>query len=340
MESLLAQTFSDWELVVCDSYSDDGSWEFFQKFAGDRRVQLHQVPREGVYAGWNECLKRARGELVYFATSDDTAEPRLLERLHGMLAGNASTRLATCAVTRIDEAGRELELGPSPGRVFLGEWCNLAHVRSGLAEFLLNVCFGPVWESMTGVLFRRDLLEATGFFKTDQGSLGDADWALRVSLETDLAYTPEALATWRIHSSQASRMVWETGPRRTMLRSLRGVIRDCEGKLPAAWRQRRDWRQRLLAPRVEACRELYLLQRWNARTGPREFLGRFREALSHDTVWALGKMLRGFPGGSELDYDLQAGAKALFETFPAEWPPTRVDWEAGSAGAGVQQGAP
>lgn len=81
MESIVGQRLMDWELIVCDSYSDDGSWEFLEKFRDDPRVRLHQVPREGPYAGWNECLRRATGEYVYIATADDTCDPTLLERM-------------------------------------------------------------------------------------------------------------------------------------------------------------------------------------------------------------------------------------------------------------------
>src|SRR5690348_5094098 len=81
MEALLAQTFTDWEMIVCDSYSDDGSWEFLEKFKTDPRIRLYQVPRAGLYAGWNECLQRSRGTYINIATSADTAVPTLFEKL-------------------------------------------------------------------------------------------------------------------------------------------------------------------------------------------------------------------------------------------------------------------
>jgi len=40
MESILTQTRTDWELIVCDSYSDDGTWEYLQQFKDDSRVRL------------------------------------------------------------------------------------------------------------------------------------------------------------------------------------------------------------------------------------------------------------------------------------------------------------
>jgi hypothetical protein len=85
MASILSQTLTDWELIVCDSFSDDGTWEYLQQFKDDPRVRLYQVPKEGLYAGWNECLRRCRGEYVYMATADDTCEASLLEKMVGAL---------------------------------------------------------------------------------------------------------------------------------------------------------------------------------------------------------------------------------------------------------------
>jgi glycosyltransferase involved in cell wall biosynthesis len=91
MQTILAQTLADWELIVCDSFSSDGTWEYFQQFKQDPRVRLYQVPKEGLYAGWNECLRRCRGEYVYIATADDTCKPELLEKMVAAL-GKAESR--------------------------------------------------------------------------------------------------------------------------------------------------------------------------------------------------------------------------------------------------------
>ncbi len=85
MESLLNQTYENWEIIIVDNFSNDGAWEYFQKYASDERIHLSQAPREGMYANWNNCLRKARGEYVYIATSDDTMEPECLEKMVGAL---------------------------------------------------------------------------------------------------------------------------------------------------------------------------------------------------------------------------------------------------------------
>ena len=79
IDSILAQGHSNWEAIVLDSQSNDGSWELFQSVAAtDPRFHLHQVPREGVYAALNAGVRFASGEFLYFATCDDTMAPEFL----------------------------------------------------------------------------------------------------------------------------------------------------------------------------------------------------------------------------------------------------------------------
>src|SRR5438105_10280166 len=69
IDSLTAQVYSDWEAIVLDSGSTDGSWEFFQSIASvDPRFLLYQIPREGVDAALNRAIQLATGELHHFAT--------------------------------------------------------------------------------------------------------------------------------------------------------------------------------------------------------------------------------------------------------------------------------
>lgn len=82
ISTILGQTLANWELIACDSFSTDGTWEDLKELAGvDHRVRAFQVPRAGLYAGWNECLRRARGEYVYIATADDTMSHDCLGRM-------------------------------------------------------------------------------------------------------------------------------------------------------------------------------------------------------------------------------------------------------------------
>ena len=105
-ETIFNQTSQDWELVVCDSYSDDGSWEYIQELAArEPRMRISQTLRKGVYAGFNDCIQLARGEHVYIVTSDDTMLPDFLEKMVADLDKNPGCAVAHYCLDFIDEHG-------------------------------------------------------------------------------------------------------------------------------------------------------------------------------------------------------------------------------------------
>jgi len=208
LHTILAQTLSNWELIIVDSYSEDGAWELFQAYAQtDLRIQIRQAPREGIFAGWNECIKLAKGEYVYIATSDDTMEATCLEKMVEVLDRHPECDLAHCCLKVIDSAG-------NPSDLF--NWDDFIPFFSGLIEVkqaniryapydgLVHCAEGGVYTSITQLLIRRTLFEKIGLFLTDVGSVADFEWAMRASLLANTYHIPEYLATWRIHSSQAT----------------------------------------------------------------------------------------------------------------------------------------
>ena len=87
IESLRKQTHSNWEAIVLDSCSTDGSWQFLSSVAaGDPRFQLHQIPRDGLYAALNRGIQFATGEFLHIATVDDKIRPEFLATLLDLLS--------------------------------------------------------------------------------------------------------------------------------------------------------------------------------------------------------------------------------------------------------------
>ena len=328
MATIMAQTFTDWELVVCDSHSDDGSWEFFQKFKSDPRIQLHQVPREGLYAGWNECLRRARGEYVYFAPSDDTVQPELLERLSSPLQRHPEISVAVCDYQTIDEAGRSLEmpLGNSP-RQFLGEWMTKPCLRPRLTEFVLHCCFNTIWVTMTAILFRRSLLEKIGPFRTDRGSQADLEWTLRATLATDVAFVPGRFATWRVHGNQATpQHTYDWRFLRNTLACFDSVLHDPNVEFPQEWRNIPHWDQELTKIWQLEYRDSFHLDRRAARENPTQFLMNCWDAFRLKPDLVLSQLARGFTWRKEFSPDRIARAQELIDLFQVPWPPREATW--------------
>lgn len=81
IQSALSQTFTDFEVVVVDNASNDGTWEICQQFArNDRRVRIFQNDTNiGPVRNWLACVEKARGEFGKILFSDDLMFPTFLE---------------------------------------------------------------------------------------------------------------------------------------------------------------------------------------------------------------------------------------------------------------------
>jgi len=83
IQSALDQTFTDFEVVVVDNASDDGSWEICQQFAAaDQRVRIFRNESNiGPVRNWIRCAQEAKGSLSKFLFSDDCLEPNCLSEM-------------------------------------------------------------------------------------------------------------------------------------------------------------------------------------------------------------------------------------------------------------------
>lgn len=82
VESMLAQTCGDFELLLIDNNSKDASVACVERFAaGDARIRVLHQPRQGVSAARNMGLDAAQGEYIFFLDSDDALSPDALERM-------------------------------------------------------------------------------------------------------------------------------------------------------------------------------------------------------------------------------------------------------------------
>lgn len=236
LDCILAQSFGDWELVICDNFSDDGAWEIFKQYAArDARIRIHQEPRAGMYANWNNCVRRAQGEYIYIATSDDTMMPDCLEKMVAALDANAECGLCQCELLIIDEHGRvHADDGWSTWLNYAPEWKGREHKRLAPHDGLLHFALRTVYTSITQLLIRKTVFERVGYFDPRFGSCGDFEWEMRAALLYDVVYLPQKLATWRKHLSQATKPSENSANRALMLKMSQVAFERARGLEPVA----------------------------------------------------------------------------------------------------------
>lgn len=208
LDSILNQTLRDWELIVVDSYSDDGAWELIQNYAAhDRRFRISQAARDGLYANLNRGIAQARGEYVYLATSDDTMSPDCLEKMTTALDAHPECGICHTSLTVIDEQGQEIPgfWRKLPTAQFYGALLDVPHIRLAPYDGILHCALYTVYTSLTQLLIRRTIFDTIGIFRSDWGAESDFEWGMRAGLRCNVLHLPETLAAWRIHPQQATR---------------------------------------------------------------------------------------------------------------------------------------
>lgn len=70
LDSIICQTFTDWEVLVMDGVSTDNTVEIAQSY-NDSRIRIYSEPDKGIYDAMNKGIKKAQGEWLYFLGSDD-----------------------------------------------------------------------------------------------------------------------------------------------------------------------------------------------------------------------------------------------------------------------------
>ena len=109
VQSILAQTFTNFELLLVDDGSPDNSGEVADALAKtDARIRVFHKENGGPASASNMGLDNARGDYIGFVDSDDLIAPDMYEKLYAAVQA-PGVRLAACAGDCIDEDGSKIE---------------------------------------------------------------------------------------------------------------------------------------------------------------------------------------------------------------------------------------
>lgn len=210
LNSIFAQTYSNWELLVFDGFSDDGSWELINEtIKGRANVTAWQGPRSAPPGCWNPCLQRATGKYVYIATSDDTMPPEFLEKMVDALDSRPDCDLAHTMLRVIDEDGNESDVTQWWRQNSLFSRSSEAmleqpHVRHPPLDGLLHLLGESVYISMTQLLIRKTLFARIGYFSQEWGTPADFLWDMNAGMVSKTIHVPDTWGGWRIRRGQAT----------------------------------------------------------------------------------------------------------------------------------------
>ncbi|MEM1172775.1 MAG: glycosyltransferase [Cyanobacteria bacterium P01_H01_bin.35] len=193
IDSILEQTFTDFELIISDDCSTDNTPEIISSYLQkDSRIKYLQNSQNlGLFPNWNRCLESASGEYITVFAQDDVMLPKNLEQKVKILDKYQNVGLVTSSIMVVDGENNYLNW----------DWANYAEDRLVNGEEWVRKNLGeanPI--CCPFVLIRRQVLEKVGRkFNDNYAFAADLELWLRIALIADLYFVKEILGYYRWH---------------------------------------------------------------------------------------------------------------------------------------------
>ena len=212
VESILAQSFTDFECIIINDGSTDGSGVILRELAArDTRIVLVERPNDGLVSALNEGIKIARAELIARMDADDVTMPERFALQHARMIQEPELAVLGSFFNIIDRDGAIIRL-----------YDNLPLTPAAAMRFVKHGC--PVHHPT--VMMRQDAALKAGGYRKAFCHAEDYDLWLRMSdLGYAIANLPQPLLNYRVHGANVSEVHLEVQRRITILARLAQRVR-------------------------------------------------------------------------------------------------------------------
>lgn len=199
IDSVLAQDFSDFELIVWDDASTDGSWEIIESYSDPRmRAFRNDQTRRAIYGINTAISELAQGEYIAIHHSDDAWEPDKLSRQVAFLDANAEIGAVFTDASAVSEDGSPY---PDPEHFYATVF---AQPNRSRFEWLRHFFYHGNALCHPSVLIRKSCYAECGLYRYGFGQVGDLDMWIRLCLKHEIHVLPEKLVRFRVLRGEAN----------------------------------------------------------------------------------------------------------------------------------------
>jgi glycosyltransferase involved in cell wall biosynthesis len=187
VNSVLAQTFKDFELIIVDDGSTDSSLNIVQNY-DDKRIRLIQQKNAGECAARNTGIRNSHYDLVAFLDADDAWRPEYLKTILDLSQNFPEAGAYSTNYKRVDPNGREyyakIKAIPS------GKWEGI------IPDYFHSIALGESPITPRTACIRKEVFYEIGKFKEGVKLYGDLDMWARLVTHYPIAYSSKACATY------------------------------------------------------------------------------------------------------------------------------------------------
>jgi glycosyltransferase involved in cell wall biosynthesis len=197
IESILAQTYKDFELIIIDDGSTDNSREIISSYLYDERVRYIYQEHKGFSAALNRGIRESRGEFIGFLGQDDLYMPNKLQIQVKYFNVHKDVNLVHSNYCFIDSSGRIIGVS------------NIKIPKFSSRRKLIEYIFINNFIGFETVLVKRRCFDEVGLFDERMAGFSDHDMWLRIAGEFNIAYINSVLVKKREHGLQFSKVALE-----------------------------------------------------------------------------------------------------------------------------------
>lgn len=209
IESILHQTFQDFEMIFLDDASTDNSKEVFSKYENNLKIShaiFNEANTNSTFKQWNRGIDLAAGEYIWIAESDDYADLRFLEELVPILDRNQNVGIAYCQSCIVDEKDRLV----SPNFLSCTDDLDLVRWSANYSNEGKNECINFLAAKNTipnasAVLIRKAIYKSE-VDRDNEAFKVAGDWFTwsKILLNSDICFIAESLNYFRMYQGSVS----------------------------------------------------------------------------------------------------------------------------------------
>lgn len=208
LESIAQQTYQDFEIILLDDHSTDGSRKIIQEFAAKETRVAHVIFNEqnsgSPFAQWKKGLDYAQGEYIWIAEADDSADIHFIEYLLNYLEMYPQATLATSASVMIGKNGNILQKD-------YDHWRRRKHIHKRKATLYNGVefvCHNMYWRNWiynaSGVIFKKKAIDEQALAALNMRYSGDWLFWINIAMQGKIIEVHQRLNYFRFHGNSVT----------------------------------------------------------------------------------------------------------------------------------------
>lgn len=204
IESVLNQTYQDFEIIILDDCSTDNSKEIIEQYSNHPKVRqiIYNEQNSGsTFSQWKKGISVSSGSLIWMAESDDYCEANFLEIIVPLIKNDADISLAYCKSIRVNEKDEYLDdLSFWYEKLNALRWKS-GFVNNGKKEILNYLAFKNTIPNASAVIFRKDVAMQVGNEIEKYRLSGDWLFWIQLLQSGNILYSTNTVNYFRTHSN-------------------------------------------------------------------------------------------------------------------------------------------